>query len=318
MEITDILDVTLIETHLRRGVIFKKFDNLKPGNFFIIHYDHDPKPLYYQLLAEKGQTLYWDYLHSGPKEWKVKITRRKGEREETVGEIVAKDSSKAAVFKQMGINFACEGRKTIREICNKNGLRPEDIAKQLASVKKSTEIPEMNFLDWEVGSLCKFLIELHHQYIKTNTPFIEELSQKVAKINGEKYPGLVRVSEIFSNTLKLLTLNLANEEQILFPSIIALSEAFKKGKNIQEENFKSVIVPISIMQAENKKAYDRIQNIRALTNGYQVPPYSSYSHNLLFKMLKEFEDDLDFHLHLENNILFPKTIKLENIMRTAI
>ena len=68
MEITEILDVTLIETHLRQGAIFEKFDTLKPGYSFIIHNDHDPRPLYYQLLAERGQTLFWDYLHSGPKE----------------------------------------------------------------------------------------------------------------------------------------------------------------------------------------------------------------------------------------------------------
>ncbi len=317
MEITEILDVTLIETHLKQRVIFEKFDALKPGNSFIIHNDHDPKLLYYQLLAERGQTLFWDYLRSGPKEWMVKITRREGEREETIGEIVSKDSSKAAVFKQLGINFSSEGRKTIREICNKNDLRPEDIAEQLSTVQKSPAMPEMNFLDWETGSLCKFLIELHHQYIKTNTPFIRELAQKVAKANGDKYPEIIRVAEIFSNTGKLLTLNLTNEEQILFPSIIALSETFKKGKNIKEKKFNSVTVPIFIGQAENEKAYEGIQLIRQLTNGYQLPPYCSYSQNLLFKMLKEFEDDLDFHLHLENNILFPKAIKLENIMRAA-
>jgi len=315
MKITEILDVTLIETHLKQRVVFEKFDTLKPGNSFIIHNDHDPKPLYYQLLAERGQTLSWDYLHSGPKEWQVKITRR--EKEETIGEIVSKDSSKAAVFKQLGINFSCEGRKTIREICNKNDLRPEDIAEQLSAVQKSPEMPEMNFQDWEIGPLCKFLIELHHQYIKINTPFIGELAQKVAKANGDKYPEIIRVTEVFLKAGELLTLNLANEEQILFPSIIALSETFKKGENIKEKNFSSVTVPISIRQAENEKAYEGIQKIRVLTNGYQLPPYSSYSHNLLFKMLKEFEDDLDFHLHLENNILFPKAIKLETIMRTA-
>jgi regulator of cell morphogenesis and NO signaling len=317
MEITEILDITLIETHLRQGVIFEKFDALKPGNSFIIDNDHDPAPLYYQLLAERGQTLFWDYLHSGPKEWRVKITRGEGEKEETIGEIVSKDSSKAAVFKKLGINFSCEGRKTIHEICNGNDLRPEDIAEQLSTVQKSVAISEMNFLDWEIGSLCKFLIELHHQYIKTNTPFIGELAQKVAKANGDKYPEIIRVSEIFSNTGKLLTLNLVNEEQILFPSIIALSEAFKKGGTIKVRNFNSVTVSIAIRRAENEKAYEGIQLIRALTKGYQLPPYCSYSHNLLFKMLKEFEDDLDFHLHLENNILFPKAIKLENIMRAA-
>jgi regulator of cell morphogenesis and NO signaling len=319
MQIPEILDVTLIETHLRQGAIFEKFDTLKPGNSFIVHNDNDLKPLYYQLLAERGQILFWDYLHTGPKEWSVKITRRDTEdkREETIGEIVAKDSGKAVVFKRLGINFSCEGRKTIREICDENDLRPEDIAEQLSAIQKSPAKPEMNFLDWEIGSLCKFLIELHHQYIKTNTPFIEELAQKVAKANGDKYQDLVCVAEIFSNTGNLLALNLANEEQILFPSIIALSEALKKGENIKEKNFTSVTVPIFRRQAENEKVYEGIRKIRALTNGYQLPPYCSYSHNLLFKMLKEFEDDLDFHLHLENNILFPKAIKLENIIRAA-
>jgi regulator of cell morphogenesis and NO signaling len=319
MEKTEILDVTLIETHLIQGTIFKKFDTLKPGSSFIIYNDKDPKPLYYQLLAEKGQILFWDYLHSGPEEWRVKITRKngEGEREETIGEIVSKDGSKAAVFKQLGINFPCEGGKTIREICDGSDLRPEDIAEQLSAVQKSGAISEMNFLDWEIGSLCKFLIELHHQYIKTNTPFIEELAQKVAKANGDKYPEIIRVAEIFSNAGKLLALNLAKEEEILFPSITALSETFKKGGTIKEKNFNKITVPISIRQAENEIAYKEIQKIRALTNGYQLPPYCSYSHNLLFKMLKEFEDDLDFHLHLENNILFPKAIKLETVMRTA-
>lgn len=315
METTEILDVTLIEIHLRQGVIFRKFDALKPGNYFIIHHDEDPKPIYYQLLAERGRALFWEYLHSGPKEWKVKITR--SEREETIGEIVSKDSGKAAVFKKLGINFPFEGRKTIREICDETGLRPEDIAKQLSMVQKSGAITEMNFLDWEVGSLCNFLIELHHQYVKNNTPFITDLAQKVANTNGDKYPGLIVISEIFGSIGKLLTLNIAYEEQILFPSITELSEAFKKGESIKKKNFNGIEVSISISQSENEKVYEKVQKIRALTNGYQLPPYSSYPHNLLFKMLKEFEDDLDFHLHLENNILFPKAVKLENIMQAA-
>jgi len=313
----EILDVTVIDTHLRQGVIFEKFDTLKPGNSFIIYNDDDPKPLYYQLLAAKGQTLLWDYLHIGPKEWRVKITRKGGEREETVGEIVAKDSRKAAVFKSLGVNFACEGSKTVREACDSNDLQLEDVTKQLSAIQKSPAITEMNFLDWEIGSLCKFLIELHHQYIKNNTPFIKDLAQKVAKINGDKYPALISVSEIFSDTAELLVLNLAGEEQILFPLMIALSEAFKKSENIKRKNFDSVAAAIAARQAENEKVYEGLQKIKVLTNGYQVPPYSSYSHTLLFKMLSEFEDDLDFHLHLENNILFPKAIKLENIMRAA-
>src|ERR1700712_1069690 len=135
METIDIFDVTQIASGLKHIQIFEKFDLLNEGEAFIIHNDHDPKPLYYQLLAERGQVFVWDYLENGPEVWQGKIAKKtEAENAETIGEIVAKDYRKAQVFKNMGIDFCCGGKKTIAEVCEKKGIDPKEVERQLEAV----------------------------------------------------------------------------------------------------------------------------------------------------------------------------------------
>jgi regulator of cell morphogenesis and NO signaling len=315
MEIVELLDVTTIEPRYKHPAIFERFDALKPESSFIIANDHDPKPLYYQLLAERGQTFTWIYLESGPTIWKVKITLLPDLRHnETIGHIVANDYRKAAVFKKMGINYVCEGGKTLKEVSEQMGLNLAEIEEDLKN--NSDEAQLMDFQNWDVGFLCKYLIQLHHQYIKTQTPFIDELFPKAAKINGTKYPEINELVAVFLKAGKLLELNSLKEEQILFPYITALAEAHKKGKKIKAAEFGNISVPILLMEAEHQCACDYFNTIRQLTKHYTLPAYPSNSHGILFKMLNDYDDDLHFHLHLENNILFPKAIQLEADMRT--
>ncbi|HEU5364618.1 MAG TPA: DUF542 domain-containing protein, partial [Hanamia sp.] len=114
----NILNVTAIEPKLKHPTIFAKFDELKAGESLTIHNDHDPKPLYYQLLGERGNIFTWEYLEQGPKLWRIKISKRpEGMAEETLGEIAAKDLRKAEVFKKYGLDFCCGGKKTVKEAC---------------------------------------------------------------------------------------------------------------------------------------------------------------------------------------------------------
>jgi regulator of cell morphogenesis and NO signaling len=312
MEILDILDVTVIEPRLKHPAIFEKFDALSPGEAFIINNDHDPKPLYYQLLAERGQVFVWDYLEKGPKTWQVKITKNtNAENAETIGEIVAKDYRKAQVFKNMGIDFCCGGKKTIAEVCEKKGIDPEEVERQLAAVKGDNVNSETDFQKWDLGFLSDYIINTHHQYVKENTTFILELAQKVARVHGERHPELIRVAELFSRAGKDLTLHMVKEEKILFPFIKELAQIYKTGGKVPVADFGKVSVPIQLMDSEHEQVGGDFETIRELTSNYQLPADACSSYTILFKKLEEYESDLHRHVHLESNILFLKAIQLE-------
>ena len=130
------LDVTVIEPRFKHPTIFEHFDALSGGQAFIIHNDHDPKPLYYQMIAERGQIFNWEYLLEGPDFWEVKITKlNDGEKSETIGEMVASDYRKAEVFRKYGLDFCCGGKKTLEKACEKKGLDVVEVKKALKAVE---------------------------------------------------------------------------------------------------------------------------------------------------------------------------------------
>lgn len=308
----NILDVTVIEPRFKHPTIFNKFDSIAEGESFVIHNDHDPKPLYYQLLAERGQIFIWEYLESGPELWRVRITKNEGKvNEETVGEIVAKDFRKAQVFKKLGIDFCCGGKKTLSEVSSKKGLSVEDLKKELAAIDKQDSSPSSNFDKWDIAFLTDYIINTHHQYVKENSSFMLELSEKVARVHGGSHPEVIQVAEIFARVAKDLNLHLMKEEKILFPFIKALVEVKKTGGKVKDMPFDEVSTPIQMMEVEHEQAGEDLVAIRELTSNYTLPADACTSYSILFKKLEEFEDDLHQHVHLENNILFPKAIELE-------
>jgi uncharacterized protein (DUF2249 family) len=238
MEVLEILDVTVIEPRFKHPTIFDKFDSLLAGEAFIIHNDHDPKPLYYQLLAERGQIFVWDYVENGPELWQVKIAKKSNEENaETIGEIVAKDYRKAQVFKNMGIDFCCDGKKNIAEVCEKKGIDPEEVEHQLSTVKGENSNSETDFQKWDLGFLSDYIINTHHRYLRENTAFILEIAQKVARVHGD-----------FDVTIDMDTLQPLSQLKVRFmqstgPGVyipaqvtVAVSEDGKVFKTIQKED----------------------------------------------------------------------------------
>ncbi|TWJ01655.1 regulator of cell morphogenesis and NO signaling [Mucilaginibacter frigoritolerans] len=232
--------------------------------------------------------------------------------EETIGEIVARDYSKATVFKTLGIDFSCGGKLTIADACKQHGLVEEEVLQQLNNVIALSGMPDMDFQSWDIGFMCKYMIQLHHLYLKNNTPFIQELSHKICKTYAEKHREIIRITEVFEYTSNLLMQNMVKEEQSVFPYIIALNNAYKNGSIIKEASPVSIL--IYLMEAEHEKVAENFRELRSLTNNYQLPQYVPHSYGILYKMLQEYEDDVYLHLHLENNILYPKVIQMENEM----
>ena len=128
METTEVfIDVTVLEPRMKHPTIFARFDELQGGESLIIHNDHDPQPVYYQLLGERGNIFKWQYLEQGPEIWEVRITKNTSEEGETIGELVAKDYRKAQVFKKYGLDFCCGGKKSVRAACEEKGIDADKV-----------------------------------------------------------------------------------------------------------------------------------------------------------------------------------------------
>jgi len=312
MEALDILNVSLIEPRLKHPKIFEKFDSLNEGEHFTIHNDHDPKPLYYQLLGERGEIFTWEYLENGPEIWKVRIAKRKhGENELTIGELVTKDFRKAQVFKKLGIDFCCGGKKTLSEVCGKKGIDIHKVEAELAAVSSEGQATGENFQIWGLDFLSDYVINVHHNYVRESIPFLTEISQKVARVHGDRHPELRKVAEVFAAVAKDLSLHITKEESILFPYIKEMVAAKKAGSSLPVSMFGGVVNPINVMEMEHEGAGEDLSELRSLTNNYELPEDACTSYKILFQKLEEFESDLFQHVHLESNILFPKALELE-------
>jgi regulator of cell morphogenesis and NO signaling len=308
----NILNVIAIEPKMKHPTIFVKFDELKPGESLTIHNDHDPKPLYYQLLGERGNIFTWEYLEQGPLLWRVKISKRpEGEGDETLGEIAAKDLRKAEVFKKYGLDFCCGGKKTVKEACAEKGLDVTKIEQELQnSDKTSFTARPLPYNDWNLDFLADYIVNTHHSYVKKTIPDIRSYAEKVAKVHGAQHPELLEINKLAQEVCDEMSEHMVKEETVLFPYVKHIAKTEGKGY-VKFDSLENVQEPIDIAVTEHELVGGNMDKIRQLSNNYQVPEDGCASYSYLFKTLDEFENDLHIHVHLENNILFPKALKLE-------
>ena len=308
----NVLNVTLLEPRQKHPTIFARFDELEEGESLTIHNDHDPKPLYYQLLGERGNIFTWEYLEEGPQWWIVRISKRvTGEGNETLGEIAAKDLRKAEVFKKYGLDFCCGGKKTIKEACAEKGIDVTKVEKELQQADRNPAARPLPYNDWGIDFLCDYIVNTHHSYVRKTLPEIRNYALKVAQVHGGRHPELIQIQQLVEEINTELTEHLGKEEKILFPFIKELVVAKDRSQSPHGAHFGSVKNPIHIMEDEHESAAKCLEEIRSLSNNYALPDDACASYKLLFSMLNDFEEDLHIHVHLENNILFPKAIDLE-------
>lgn len=295
-----LLEVFNIEPRLKHPTIFDHFDALDSGESFIIKNDHDPKPLYYQLLGERGKDLIWNYLESGPEYWQVRLGKPlESETLETVGHIAAKDIRKAEVLKQLGVDFCCGGKQTLKEAAHSVGLDEIELRRRL---NQSEELPiagpPLNFKDWDIDFLSDYIKNVHHRYVREKGPIIQELAHKVADVHAQQHPELVNLSQELDAFLDDLYHHLDKEEKQLFPAT----------KNEQELTSKQVDQLIQFLISEHEDTGKELQQLRKITQNYTLPANACNSYTSLFSQIESFESDLLQHIHLENNILFPKLL----------
>lgn len=308
----EILNVSIIEPRLKHPTIFEWFDALSEGNAFIIRNDHDPIPLYYQMIAERGEVFEWEYLKKGPEEFEVKISKlNNNEKSKTIGELVASDYRKAEVFRKFGLDFCCGGNKTLKEVCVDKGLDIKPIESALIELEKAQAGNAINFNDWELDFLADYIVNKHHKYIISSIPVLTELCVKVKLVHGHIRPELKEIKDTFTIVSEELLEHMPVEENIVFPYIKIMIEAKRNKNQLAQPNFESIENLLKKMMAEHTLVGNNLEKIKTLSLSYTPPEGACTSYKVLFAKLEEFTNDLIEHIHLENNILFPKAIALE-------
>lgn len=230
----------------------------------------------------------------------------------SVGGIVADNFSCAAVFRKYGIDFCCHGDASLTEACLSAGVEMEEVLKDLLTVKDA--VRSQDFAAWPTDLLIDYVLKIHHRGIRREGPHILELLSKVAAAHGTSHPELHQLLELFTASLEDLEMHLQKEENVLFPYLMEQCHALENGLSIAPMHCGSVANPIRVMRMEHEAEGDRYHLITRLTDNFTVPADGCNSYRLLMDELKEFMNNLYEHIHLENNIIFPRAVKAERCL----
>ena len=231
-------------------------------------------------------------------------------QEKTIGDFVAENFRTAEVFKKYNIDFCCKGGRTVEEACDKKKVSPEEIYKELEEIanRKSEDI---DFNSWPLDLLADYVEKTHHRYVEEKSAMLIPYLNKLCKVHGERHPELFEINELFIGSAQDLAAHMKKEELILFPFIKQMVEAKKNGEPLPAPRFGTVENPVAMMKHEHEAEGERFVKIAELTNNYEFPDDACGTYQVTYRMLEDFQNDLHKHIHLENNILFPKAIAME-------
>ena len=231
---------------------------------------------------------------------------------QTLASIVSNSSSSVPVLEKYSLDFCCNGKRTLEEACIAKGLPVNEIAAELELQMQPRTLNQLPFEEMSAEQMISYILIHHHFYVKQSMPQIIFHVEKVANKHGERFPYMVEVLQLFREIEEEMTSHMQKEEVILFPRIKQLESLFLEGQ-LNEAARNSVVGPISVMMAEHDHAGSILYQIRELTNNYTAPEGACTTFKVSLTELKEFEEDLHKHVHLENNHLFIKAMNMMNV-----
>jgi regulator of cell morphogenesis and NO signaling len=230
--------------------------------------------------------------------------------EQTLAAIVTNDHAAVAVFERYDLDFCCKGKRSLAEACMEKGIPLDKITAELEQLQAPSSTKRMPFSEMNAGQLVSYILVHHHFYVKQAMPTILTHLQKVASKHGDRFPYMKKVFELFTIVSEEMTLHMQKEEHILFPRIKEVGFQFEKQDHISvPEGF--ISAPVKVMEMEHEHAGELLYEIRTLTSNYTAPPDACTTFQVSLAELKEFEEDLHEHVHLENNLLFPMAEKMQ-------
>jgi regulator of cell morphogenesis and NO signaling len=231
----------------------------------------------------------------------------------TVGELAADNPAATRVFEKLGIDYCCGGSNTLEQACRAARLPLEQVTDSMEMALETGRATASD-RDWRIEPLADLIAHIrntHHQYTRAELARLGPLFDKVCSVHGENHPELARMRATFGGLAQELATHLMKEEMVLFPYIVRMEEAVLEKSTPLPAPFGSVRNPVAMMLDEHDGAGQALREMRAAGNGYVAPPDACASYRTLYQALAEFETDLHQHIHLENNILFPRAIEME-------
>lgn len=231
--------------------------------------------------------------------------------ETRVNEIALSNPGARRVLEDAGVDYCCGGGKSLQDACLHAGVTADEILKRL---RQNSELAGPADAEWTSASLAdltRHIRERHHQYVRDSIPRVRALLAKIREKHGEKHREIEEIEKLFGDVAREMTAHMQKEEQILFPYIDAMERSARGNVSLEPPFFQTVQNPIRAMMKEHDSAGDLVKRIRRASNEYKAPADACTSYQATYQELRQFEEDLHLHVHLENNILFPRAVELE-------
>jgi len=233
--------------------------------------------------------------------------------EKTVREIAVENPVATRVFEKFGIDYCCGGSQPFEQACARAGVGVEEILDSI-EMEEETARASRQVHDWQNEALSNLVMHIkktHHKYTREEIVRLTALLEKVCAVHGKNHAELYEIQSTFSGLTQELATHLMKEEMVLFPYIVRLEEAVIQKEPVLPAPFGTVQNPVAMMEHEHDSAGNALRTIRKASKEFLAPADACVSYRTLYKALEAFEADLHQHIHLENNILFPRAIAME-------
>lgn len=231
-------------------------------------------------------------------------------KEQTIGEVVAQDFRTAPVFEKYGLDFCCGGKQSIESACNDAGVDIEALLTALKQIEGEHK-SNIDYNAWPIDLLADYIEKTHHRYVVQQIPLLRAYLEKISHVHGDRHPELLEIKMLFDECAIELTSHMQKEEKVLFPFVRNMVSVKQSADANLTVPFGTVQNPIGMMMHEHDAEGERFRKIAQLSNQYALPADGCSTYKVAMDALKAFENDLHLHIHLENNILFPKAVALE-------
>lgn len=229
----------------------------------------------------------------------------------TVSEIAVERPASLRVFEQLGIDYCCGGKKSLTSVCDKLQLSIDEVLARIEKAESAATAPDADWNHATLVSLCAHIVNKHHAFVREELARLTKIVDKVFSVHGAAHPELEKIKQYFADVNADMTSHMMKEEQVLFPYIEKMETAVAKDEALPPAFFGSVANPITAMMNEHDVAGSLMAQLRTMSQGYRLPEGACATYHAMYEGLQDFERDLHRHVHLENNILFPRALRME-------